>query len=270
MLNRRITRAVLDGSEKTDFLSSLNSSALTIALTTSSAFYIGFHEKFAARYFKVKTPNTTAATLAVKYWDGSAWSAVDDLIDQTSSGGKVFAQSGFISWENKADWKKVALAPIDSDVEMYWVKLEVSATILNTTELEAVINLFSDDVGLRALYPEIVIDSRFLPSGRTDFLEQHVSAKDYVVLKLKQRKLITDESQIVDINQVWNAAVHACAAIILHPIASSDETRELLARAEKARDAELASTYLSVDQNKDGVISEAERSSLSVTKVLRR
>lgn len=268
MLNRRITRTLLAGVEKTDFTASINADALALALVPASLFYIGYHAPFASRFFKMKTVNTAASVLSIKYWNGSAFVAVTDLIDQTKVAGKTLAQSGFISWTNPGDWQKSAVTGLAE--ELFWVKVEVSADLFASTELEAILNLFSDDGGLRALYPQLVNDVRWLPTGRTDFFEQHQAAKDHVVLSLKQRKLITDESQIIDINSVWNAAVHACAVAIIHPRATSDESKELLERAIAERDDALAETYLDVDQNKDGKVDQAERSSISTTTVLRR
>jgi hypothetical protein len=271
MINRRVTRTILNTTETTAETGSIQGTPLTLAMTAADSFYIGFHGKFSARYFKMNTVNANSSVLTVEYWNGSSWAAVDDLIDQTSAGGKTLAQNGFVSWVNKTDWAKRSLTGIDSDVELYWVKLTVSADLSASTKVEGVMNLFSDDTLLRSYYPELVSNTGYLPSGRTDLFDQHVAAKDMVVLRLKQRKIIDDESQIIDINSVALAAVHACAFLILNPIATSESSQALRDAAFKAFSEEIGQLTLDIDKDKDGVISETERkASMSFVGVYRR
>ena len=272
MLNRRVTRTILGTTETTSKTVSPNADTVAFALVTTSEFYVGFHGPFASRYFQMgSTVNAVASVLTVSYWDGSAWTAVDDLLDQTSVAGATFAQSGFISWEPPTGWSKRALTGVDSDIELYWVKLTVSANFTAGTVLQSVLNLFCDDATVRAYYPELITDTGYLPSSRTNFLEQYEAAKNLVVLRLKQRRLIDDESQILDPNEVAVAAVHAFAWIILNPIARTDEQRSVADEALKNFNKEIGSTALSVDQDKSGTISDAERAAtISTPRIWRR
>jgi hypothetical protein len=267
MINRRVTRTVYNSTEKTAETSSLQSLPLTFELQTSDSFYVGYHGRFSARYFVIDTANTNAATITVEYWNGSTWTAVTDLVDQTSLGGKTLAQSGFMSWENDSTWAKTTVASL----ELYWIRIKTSANLSSGTTIQAIQNLFSDDTLLRAYYPELVTNSQYLPEGRTNFLEQHLAAKDLVVLRMKQRQLIDDESQIIDVNDVAIGAVHACAWLIVNPIASSDPSKELRDSALKQFNEEMNRLNKSVDQNNDGVVSEVERvSSFGMVSVFRR
>lgn len=263
MLNRRITRCIFNTTEVTESLSTPDLVQYAFAATTADSFYVGFHGKFASRYIQVHTANTNSSVMTVEYWDGSLWQDVDDLVDQTSSAGKTFAQSGFISWENKDNWTKRSLTGMDSDIQLYWVKITVSANLSATTKLHAVLNLFSDDNMLRVYAPELMSDTNYLPSGKTNFLQQHMAAKDLVVLRLKTRKWIEDESQVIDINDVSIPAVYACAWIILAPIATSDAARGLRDQMKQNFEDEIAKVNFAVDQNQDGVIEENEREQIS-------
>lgn len=269
MINRRVTRTILNTTETTA-LTSLNSAGLSFVLLTTDSFYIGFHGKFSARYFQMSVVNSATSVMSVDYWNGSEWASVDDLVDQTSVGGKTFAQSGFVSWSNKSDWTKRSLTGIDDDIQLYFVRVKVSVDLSLLTKIASVLNLFSDDALLRSYYPEIISNVAYLPSGKTNFLDQHLAAKDLVVLRLKQRRMIDDESQVIDINMVAVAAVHACAWIILSPIATSDDSKEIRDTAFKALGEELSQLTLGVDSNKDGVVSEVERSVSTSTMVVRR
>lgn len=265
MLNRNVIRTVLNSTEVSSLLQRPGGTGQVIALQTTDALYLGYHGKFAARYFEVDVVNAVAATLSVKYWDGTDWTAVDDLIDQTSSGGAPFAQNGFLSWINKTNWAPKNITGTDADLELYWVKIETSANLTAGTKIHCVLNLFSDDTLLSAYYPELVSDSRYKPSGETDFLDQHIAAKDLVVLRLKQRKLIDHEYQIIDPNDVAIAAVHACAWMILNPIATSADTQDLRDEAKARFEDEIGRVSFHIDQDEDGTISPAEsKQNLSV------
>jgi hypothetical protein len=254
VINRNITRSVLNTTEKTALTSNINADALAFNIQTTDSFYIGYQKKFTTRFFQIGTANATASVVSVTYWDGTDWTAVDDLIDQTSLSGVAFAQSGFISWINKNDWQVKSLTGTDADLELYWVKITVSVNLHASTTLQSVINLFSDDSLLRVYYLELVTDTRYLPDSRTNFIEQHLAAKDLVVLRLQQMKAIQDENQVVDINEVCIAAVHACAYIILNAIAVDEFSR---LRAQKVFDSfvtELSQAAQSFDLDDSGVI----------------
>lgn len=254
MINRRKIRTIFNTTDTTSQTTSVVSSTLNFNMITTDKFYIGHHDKFACRYFYMNVVNAVASVVTVKYWNGTIFTPVLDLIDQTSG----FFQSGFLSWINQEDWATKAQTPI-TDEELYWIELTVSVNMTAGAKLQAVMNLFSDDVMLRAYYPELVSDSRFLPPSRTDFVEQHEMAKNRVVQRLIQKKLITQESQIVDINAVAEAAVHSCAELILNPIAQSDFQKDQLKRAQESMESSLTNVYIPVDSNKNAILSTSER-----------
>lgn len=266
MLNRSVIRTILDSTETTKSTNTINSDALAFVVGVANSFYIGYQYKFASRYIHMGTVNTNTVTTTVEYWNGTAWAAVDDVMDQTNG----FKNSGFISWVNKSNWQVKNQTPMDSDIELYWVKVTVSGTLSASTSIQAVINLFCDDGLLRAYYPELITDTRYLPSSRTDFVEQYQAAKDLVVLRLKQRKLIDNEGQIIDPNDVSIAATHAAAWIILSPIAGNDAIKALAEAALDKFNNEISSLTLGVDANKDGIVSEGERSYISTPFIQRR
>lgn len=256
LINRNVTRTVKNSTETTKETSTPATSALSFALTTTDKFYVGFKEKFAARYFHLSVANTNACTLTVKYWDGSAFSAVQDLVDQTIG----FTTSGFISWQNQTDWALKALTPI-TDVELYWIEITVSTNLSATTAMQAVLNLFCDDAMVRQYYPELITDTRWLPSSRTDYLEQYVAAKDLIVQRLKQKGAIKDESQILDLNEVAIPATHAAAFIIMFPVLSGEEERARAKDAEAEMNKALDMIRMDLDQDNSGIIEEDEEES---------
>ena len=270
MLNRNVTRVVLNASEITKGLVSPNGSGTTAVTLASDAMYIGYDGPFAGRFLQLKITNNVVAEMVVEYWDGSAWVAVDDFIDQTSVGGVTLAQDGFISWVNKGDWEKRAIGGVDLDIELYWVRVTVTADIKAQTSFSAILNLFCDDALLGSYFPELINDAAYLPTGKNNFLDQYVAAKNMVILRLKQRKAINFEWQVIDPNDVAIAATYAAAMIILQPIATSDATKELLAIAKAGFDDEISKVTFAIDEDEDGVISEPEKVQTSSVFIVRR
>ena len=270
MINRRVLRVLKNSTEITGFLTTPNGANYDLALADTDALYLGYHGPFACRYFQVGVGHNVISALSVEYWNGSAWAAVDDLVDQTSVGGDTLSQSGFISWVNKSDWVKSTQTGLDADVSLYWVRIKVSVSLGNSFRLKSILNIYSDDTLLSAYFPELVSDANYLPSGKTNFLDQHVAAKDLVVLRLKQRKMIDDESQIIDPNDVAIASVYAAAKLILQPIATSEDSKTLLVMAAGGFDAEIGKVSFSVDQDGDGIVSELETVQSFSVEVTRR
>lgn len=269
MINKRITRVILNSTEITDSVKDPGGSQSAVLLTTD-ALYVGFHGQFASRYLEIGTANTNASVLSVQYWDGDSWEDVDDLSDQTSVGGKTFARNGFISWTNKTDWQKSNQTGTDADLELYWLKFTVSNDLSAGTTIASIINILSDDDLLAKMFPELISDTRYRPSGKTNFLDQHIAAKDWVVLRLKQRDMIEDESQILEPNSVSQAAVYGAACLILKPIATSPDSQVLRDTACQAFEDEIGRVTFPVDSNEDGVISDSERTQAVSISVYRR
>jgi len=256
-IGRNITRTILDLSgtpvETTEQTRTPADKTLAFPLTTASKFFIGMKEKFSTRHFNLGTLNTNPAKVTVKYFDGTSFQPVEDVIDETSG----FTQNGFLSWINITDWKKTTLAPID-DRELFYVEITVDANLSAGTVLQSVLNIYCDDSCLRSYYPDLITDTRFLPPGRNDFLEQYIAAKDRVILRLKRDQLITDESQIIDINEVSVAATHFAAWIIWNPIARDEGDIEARDEARKNADYELSKVKIDLDWDESGTIDEAE------------
>ena len=251
MIRRNLTRTVKGGVETTHITGTPATDTLAFVLATSDKFYLGFKKPFACRYFALATANVNTSVLSAKYWNGTAWVAVDDLVDQTDG----FTKSGFVSWTNPGDWEKTTVSPV-ADVELYWLELAVSANLSAGTALQAVLNLFCDDFLMRAYYPSIAGGTRYLPTGRTDFLEQYVAAKDMVVTRLRELRAIDDESQILDVTSVATAAVHAAAYIVLFPRTKNLEQREKAAEILEAFNAEVKNVRVDFDVDNSGVIDE--------------
>lgn len=78
------------------------------------------------------TLNSNTATLTVEYWNGSAWTAVSNMVDGTiASSVRTLGQDGQITWTIPTDWVVSTINGISS----YWVRLSVSAALDSTTDI---------------------------------------------------------------------------------------------------------------------------------------
>lgn len=103
-------------------------------LTTSDEVIFMFEQPMTA--IKVKMlggyTNTTAATLTVRYWTGSAWASVSNLTDGTYANSASFNQSGLVSWKQLAigsEFPKTLFGITGYAYKFFW-----SATLLDGTE----------------------------------------------------------------------------------------------------------------------------------------
>ena len=262
MLNRNVTRVIKNTTEVTDSLQNVVDNPTPWVLTTPDFVYIGFRGKFASRHFQIGTANAASSVVSIEYWNGTAWTSVLDIVDQTNG----FKIDGWISWVNQNDWQKKKQTPID-DVDLFYVRLSVSVDLDGGTTLQSLVNLFSDDDLISVYYPELISDNRYLPPNRTNFMEQHVAAREKVILRLMQRRTINDEAQIIDINEVAVAAVHAAVETLLRPITQG---REIFKRAQEDFKNEINELTKAIDKNKDGIVSNKERNNFSTMDVVRR
>lgn len=224
MLFRNQLRAIYPaGTEVTGKIETISQDSLAFALTTAQYLYLGFHQRFTSRYFYLSTVNSVSTSLTVEAYDGTDWTAVKNLVDDTQG----FTRSGWIGWNNDAanvPWEKSALSPI-TDVELYWVRITTGTNLHASTALQAILNLFLDDRAMKQWYPEMISDTRYLPTGATNFYEQYRAATNLVTQELIRLKAIDDESQVLDFHEVQTAAAHAAAYCILSGIPNLTEAQ---------------------------------------------
>lgn len=104
--------------------------------TPTTTVRIGSSRPASGFKFYVKTPNQTAATVAITYWNGTAEVSVANLVDNTSVGGKSLAQTGTIVFDSTvsvtkirllynsaAYWYTLTWTGLDQDVEIYYVTI---------------------------------------------------------------------------------------------------------------------------------------------------
>ena len=90
--------------------------------------YIGYSEKFCKLYTTVGTARTGTATMTLKYWDGSAWTAVTAAtVDDDSAGWSTGTSSYYTHFTPPSDWTACTAANGPNGQTGYFVVMEMTA-----------------------------------------------------------------------------------------------------------------------------------------------
>jgi hypothetical protein len=187
---------------------------LQFALTTSSYIYIGKHFPFNNLFFHVKTPNDVESVVSIEYWDGRDWKPTVDLLDATSTAGKAFAKSGVIqfspnrshSWMRINDTSDNGGNPVElrtmSIYQCYWVRLKVSANLKVTTVLNTISYAFTTSDQVESMDVTIKEYKASFKTGKTDWIDEIMTASLLVVKDLKRRGLVVSEGDVLRFDDV--------------------------------------------------------------------
>lgn len=245
----------------------LSGSETLAIVATEDALYVGSDLPFNHRWIEVSTVNDQASVISVSLWNGSAWKAAVDLIDQTSISGVCLAQSGILSWtpdrnESWTDQYTTEEIPELSSFkiyDMYWAKLTFSGDLKSTTAIEYVGYKFSNDVDLYGQYPEFnnaTLKSSF-GLGKTSWDDQAFVAAEYIIQDLRSMNIIWSRNQILNWPLFKMASVHKVAEILFRALGSEYETE--LVDAMKAYRASINMKMFQVDLNKNATIDDKEK-----------
>jgi len=236
--------------------------------------FIGSYLPFNHLYIKMgSNVNANASVMTIKYWDGSNFREVAELIDETKSSGATLAQSGFITFipHKKYDWREEDTVDVEDNEEVtdlgsvkiyerYWIQITVSADLTASTDLAWVGNLFNkNDNDIEGRYPELANSTTKtnFESGKTDWEEQRVEAAKEIIQELKRRNIIKGSGQILERDDFRLASIHKTAEIIYNAFGSArDEER---GKAIKAFSIAIDGFIASIDNDRDGRSDSEER-----------
>jgi hypothetical protein len=103
----------------------------------NDAVYFGASSPFGVLYFNVATTNATysADSVTWEYYDGSSWSTLSILYDQTDSddtdGDRPFQEDGYVIFNAPEDWTATT---VDSQ-NAYWIRARISSAGLTQIPL---------------------------------------------------------------------------------------------------------------------------------------
>ncbi len=116
----------LVGSTYTDLESARDGDLATneaITLASTDYLIVGCNEQFNIATLDFEAFNSNAATLTAQYYNGATWATLT-IVDNTTSGGKTFAQDGTVTFTIPYDWSVFAV----NNTNAYYIRLKVSAS----------------------------------------------------------------------------------------------------------------------------------------------
>ena len=178
--NEKLTILHDDNGTFVDFsnvLSSYMRDTASISFDASQDYiYIGFYKPINCLYFDFVTPVSSELILSLDYYNGSGFSSLVGLHDET----RTITRSGFVKWNrNQTNETKTTI----NSTELFWYRLNV-ATLNQTIVINGVNVVLSDDNDLKRELFEI---ENYLPSGQNSFIATHEAARDQIVQALNQK-----------------------------------------------------------------------------------
>jgi hypothetical protein len=235
----------------------------SITLDTPDFIYIGYYKPVNQLYMDITTPNTTASTTSLEYWDGSAWTAIQDI-----DGTLGLTRSGLIQWEALSDW---AATTVDS-TSKFWVR--ISTDTIHTAAVYNFIGLtFSDDNDLLMQIPYI-LDSSML-SGEASHFKYHIAARDRIVQRLTNKGYTKTDSSgdlqsitawdLLDTGEVRQAATQMALHLIYFNASDSleDHWMEKADKFLQSYESLITMARLSIDVDDDGIKDDTENKARS-------
>lgn len=223
--------------------------------------YVGFYKPINTFYVEFSTANTNAADLTVEFYNGSSYTDVVGLYDDTNG----FTRSGFVRWDRGQTSE--AAATVNS-LEKYWYRLSLdvdsSAMVIGGLNI-----VFSDDQDLKR---ELYEYTKYLPSGASSHILTHEAARDEIIQTLnimgKEKYLSATDIykditafDLLDISEVKLASTYLVLAKIFMNV--SDEVDDAYLQKsgiyrKKFNDI-IQNMRLKVDVDDDGLDDENDR-----------
>ena len=232
--------------------------------------YVGLYKPFGFAWFEFLTANTNANDLDGQYWNGTSWVPLVDFIDRT----KGFTRSNKIQWDREQDdWTELSI----DGVTNYWVRFKPSADHDNTTEIAGIGIVFSNDDELKEEVSQIL---KYLPSGKTSFIQYHQSVVKDIVRQVNNRgnKKFTSHNQgyesidkfdFLDPEEIADAAKWFALEKIYFQISDNTEDKYYQRYLDYKGFASNAFDlyYLTLDRNDDGKKSVSEKNKIERVRV---
>ena len=192
---------------------SRGSASLTF-VTAEDSLYVGFYKPINVFYSDMSTVNANAATMTVKYYNGTAFTACVGLHDDS----EALTRSGFTRWDRNQLTE--AVTTINS-VELFWYKIDLSvdssAMVINGLNI-----VFSDEQDLKRVLFEV---DKYYPTGETSHILTHAGARDEIVQQLNLtgqskvnsagRELDISAFDLLDISEVKLASTYLVLSMIM-------------------------------------------------------
>lgn len=243
--------------------------------------YFGFYKPINSIYVDMTTPNTASGTASFEFWNGTAFTTLEEIYDETDS----FRRNGFVAWRrNQTLEVKTTL----NSTEAFWYRIKLSATS-SAISFRAINILFSDDQALKLKFNKI-LETEFL-DGLTSHNLVHAGVRDDIVEVFRRRgyskadrknsdkanDLSNNEANVtawdlLDIYEVREAATYLALSRIFFDFSDTpdDIWMKKSLKYEDMYKSAMNTATLSMDEDDNGEIDKSENMASSKTTYISR
>ncbi len=254
----------------------------TVGLSSSDDYlFVGFEKPINGFYVELETANTVANSFSLEYYNGTSFSAVDELLDES----KGWTRSGFVSWARPVDSttaQTIEEATTINSQEAFWYRIRPSADHDAGTQLRGLGVVFSDDRDIQEHEPRLVKTS-FIPSGQNSHILSHVAARDEIIQDIRKRELSKKNSSnvfaedifaldLLDFKQLRMASKYKAMELIYNGLSDNPDDVYAVQSTKYKLDYEDAFKLflLDLDLNDDGDLDSNDRRTQSSTRFTSR
>lgn len=235
----------------------------SLSFDAGDKLYIGSYFPINHKYLSVSAANVVAGNITVEYYGASKWNAVVDTLDYTEQAGVPFALSGIIQFtpDREEGWNLVGDTSEESALtefsggpviyDKYWTRISFSSVV--SFGLQYIGSLLASEDDLFREYPHLnqsVLKSSW-ETGKTDWLDQLITASEYVLSDLVKKSVIIERSQVLDIALLRAACVHKTAMTIMTGLGAKNYVEEIK-EAHKLYSLAINIKKYDVDANANG------------------
>lgn len=234
--------------------------------------YVGLFKPFDRLYVEMRTANTNANTFDAEYWNGTAFVDLSNFLDLS----KGMTRSGMITWTKSDDW---ASTTVNSE-NLFWIRMKPSADHSVGTEIQGLNIVFSDDDDMREEYRNV--DS-LRNRNDTSFIAFHQAAREWIVQKLRNQGNVKRDNQfsaeLLDITkwdllkseQVNEASKFMALARVFDNASDNSDGKfwQLARKYERSANEQFQLFLLTLDNDNDGIIDDAEKSAITFARITR-
>lgn len=242
-----------------------NNKTAALVFDSGDYLYVSSFLPFNHKYFRFSVPSAVARTPTIELLNSPAeWNEVVDKIDYSNG----MQQNGVIQWTPNWDknWGLVsessrdvpALSGGPTIYDAYWMRFSFPTG--STFTLSYIGQKFSSDIDLYMEYP-ILQNSQILASwktGKIDWDDQHLLSASYITKVLKQRNIILNDNQILDIATLRSPAVHKAAHIIYSGLGARNYAEEIKLTSQNFESA-MTQDKFRTDVNANARLDRSER-----------
>lgn len=155
--------------------------------------YIGFYKPINCLYIDFIKANNQALTLTTEYYNGTEFTDLHLLHDDTN----FMQRSGFLSWARNQENETATTV---NGVELFWYRFNLIGAV-HQFDVNGINIVFADDNDLKREFWEI---NQFLPDGKQSFISIHEACRDEIIQTLNQKA-----SNVTDATTGWEKDISA-------------------------------------------------------------